>query len=179
MLDLFSGLGGASRPMRDRGWRVITVDSESRFRPDIEADIGRWRCPFEEVDLIWASPPCTEFARESMPWCRTGNAPDFSLIEATLRIVREVKPRWWILENVRGLQWWLGRSVARFGPVYLWGWFPHFEAPERWWKERLPSTRDDLRAQVPYEIGEALAVAIEEAAGESECSLFRGMEAAT
>lgn len=39
MLDLFSGLGGASQVMVERGWKVIRVDIESRFKPDIVADV--------------------------------------------------------------------------------------------------------------------------------------------
>ncbi|HLW72145.1 MAG TPA: hypothetical protein VKS22_16165 [Candidatus Binataceae bacterium] len=34
-LDLCSGLGGASQPAKDRGWKVIRVDIDPRFKPDI------------------------------------------------------------------------------------------------------------------------------------------------
>lgn len=150
--------------MRDRGWNVVTIDIDPRFKTDIVADATTFSWDGAAVDLLWASPPCDEFSRESMPWCRTGQIPSLELVHATLRIVGEVRPRWWVMENVRGLQRWFGRSSARFGPVYLWGWFPKFEAPERYWKETLSSTRHAERAKIPYEIGEALAVAIEESA---------------
>ena len=58
MLDLFSGLGGASRAMRERGWDVITVDIEPEFNPSIIADISTYHYEGKlPVDLVWASPP--------------------------------------------------------------------------------------------------------------------------
>lgn len=165
MLDLFSGLGGASQAMRARGWRVVTVDAEPRFQPDVVADLRAWAWDGERPDLVWASPPCDEFARESMPWCKTGRAPDLSLVMATLEIVRRAEPRFWAMENVRGAQRWIGRAVKHVGPFYLWGWFPEFETLLTSYrkKESYSSTQDAARAKVPAEISIALALAIERA----------------
>lgn len=101
MLDLFAGLGGASQAMRSRGWSVTTVEIDPKFRPDVVGDVAR--LPIRgQFDLVWASPPCTEFSRESMPWCRTGNTPDMSLVLAAKAAIDELRPRWWVIENVRG-----------------------------------------------------------------------------
>ncbi len=70
MLDLFAGLGGASQAMRARGWDVVTVDNDPRFGCTHTADLSTWGYEGPPVDLVWASPPCTEFSRVSMPWCR-------------------------------------------------------------------------------------------------------------
>ena len=163
MVDLFSGLGGASAAMRDRGWLVVTVDIEPRFRPSVVADVRNLplRC---RPDLLWASPPCDEFAREDMPWSRTGKTPDLSLVRAALRAVELLQPRFWILENVRGAVRYLGPWRQRFAPIYLWGDFPLILAPPiRGWKERLSSSRPELRAMIPYALSEAVAVAVEQA----------------
>ena len=67
-LDLCSGLGGASQPALDRGWKVIRVDIDPRFKPDIVADVRALPLKPFHVDVLWASPPCQEFARNALPW---------------------------------------------------------------------------------------------------------------
>lgn len=47
MVDLFSGLGGASYTARERGWQVTTIDAEQRFAPDVVADLSTWTWPTE------------------------------------------------------------------------------------------------------------------------------------
>lgn len=162
MLDLFAGTGGASRAMRERGWDVITVDNDPKFATDIVADLTTWSWDGGPIDLLWASPPCQEFAREFMPWSKTGKAPSLDLVTATYRLVREIKPRWWIMENVKGAQPWIGRARWIRNPIYLWGEFPmiYLEkiAP---WKERLSSRADTARAAMPVQLSRAVADAIE------------------
>lgn len=166
MLDLFSGRGGASRAMVDRGWSVTRVELDERFPAD-HRDIRTYHPEPGAFDLVWASPPCTEFSRESMSWCRTGNPPSMALVGEALRVVQECRPRWWVLENVRGavglFRAELGVPLARLGPVFLWGNPP---AGMLWprvgaYKERISGKRPDLRSQIPYEIGYALAIACE------------------
>jgi hypothetical protein len=155
MLDLFSGKGGASKAMRARGWDVVTVDNEAAFNPDIIADLTTWSWTGGPIDLLWASPPCQEFARESMPWAKTGKPRTW--------IVKEIKPRWWILENVKGAQPYLGKARWVRNPVYLWGEFPAiYLGPIKPWKQRLSSRADARRAQMPYELSHAIAQAIED-----------------
>lgn len=163
MLDLFSGKGGASQAMRARGWTVVTVDNEPAFAPDIVADLTTWSWDGGPVDLLWASPPCQEFAREFMPWCRTGKAPSLDLVDATHRLVKEIRPRWWILENVKGAQPWIGKARWIRNPIYLWGEFPPIHLGKlKPWKEHLSSRADAARAQMPYELSLAVAEAIEQ-----------------
>ena len=173
MLDLFSGQGGASSAMVERRWDVVTVDNGPEFGCTVTADINQLKWTGDRrVDLIWASPPCTEFSRESMPWCKTGNAPSLDLVKAALRIVEEVKPAWWVLENVRGSVPWLtpilGHPMAKTGPVYMWGNLPPMLIPRVLpYKEKISGKRPDLRSMIPYELSRAVAVAVEKAAKES------------
>jgi site-specific DNA-cytosine methylase len=102
MLDLFSGLGGASASMRERGWEVTTLDYLPEFKPDIVADIRDFSWEGGPLDLIWASPPCEEFSREFMPWCKTGVEPSMELVEAAYRVIQAAAPRFWVIENTRG-----------------------------------------------------------------------------
>lgn len=167
MLDLCSGLGGASQAMRDRGWQVVALDLDPRFGADIAADLRTWSWHGTRPDLIWLSDPCTEFSRESMPWCRTGAAPDLSIVQAGLRIIREAAPRYWVRENVRGsLPWvrpFLGAPREHHGPFFLWGNFPPLGKPllDKRNKESMSSAWRAERAKVPYALSEALACVIE------------------
>ena len=49
MLDLCSGLGGASKAMKERGWDVITVDVNPEFSPDVLESSGG-EASIEEVN---------------------------------------------------------------------------------------------------------------------------------
>ena len=165
MLDLFAGLGGASSAMIGRGWSVVTVDNDSRFGCTHTADLTAWSWPGATPDLIWASPPCTEFSRESMPWCRTGTIPSLVLVSAAMRIIAECQPRWWVIENVRGAVKWLkpilGEPKQTHGPFFLWGSFPEFRCRVKPFKERLSSTQRAERAKIPLVLLNALADVIE------------------
>ena len=168
MLDLFAGRGGASRAMVDRGWDVTRVELDERF-PAEHRDIRTYHPTPGAFDLVWASPPCTEFTKTDLPWSRaTAPAPSMDLLHEALRVIREAMPRWWVIENVRGAQPWflpvLGRSFIRCGPVYLWGAPPFALWPRVGpYKEAIGGgkSRAALRSQIPYEVSRALAVACE------------------
>ncbi len=188
MLDLFCGLGGASAAMRDRPlWEVVGVDHRDELDPDVCADISSWTYSGPRIDLVWASPPCAEFAKtDKRCWYPDAPAPSMALVEAALRIIEAVKPRWWLLENVRGARRWfasypeLGAPVLQSPPLYLWGRPPpglllpspgagHKEYQSRRSSDaralRLSSDdrRRQLRAVVPYCISYAVARACEKA----------------
>lgn len=167
MLDLFCGYNGASEAMSRRGWRVETADVKVSFNPTYHVDLREWswKCQGADLlvpDLVWASPPCLEFSRHTMPWTRAKMPapPDLSLVEAAQRIIKEIGPRWWVIENVRGAIPFLGNPVKKIGAYCLWGVFPDFEAMTTKRKESLPGWRKQERARVPYSISLALALAL-------------------
>lgn len=172
MLDLGAGLGGASQAMRERGWRVVTVDIDQRFAPDVVADLRDWSWDGERPDLVWASPPCTEFAKFAMPcWYPPATLPDpdMGVLLACKRIIDECNPRYWIIENVRGAVPFfapvLGAPTAVYRPYFLWGHFPPlgdvgrhtFSAKTK----KLSSSAKASRALIPRTLSLAVARAIE------------------
>lgn len=169
MLDLFAGLGGASAAMRARGWHVVTVDNDPSFGCTHTADLSSWTYSGPPVDLVWASPPCVEFSRTLLPWIKDAPKPSLDLVRAALRIVAEVRPRFWLLENVRGalpfLRPVLGPPVLRNCPVFLWGVPPPLMAWPRIapWKEALAGSDRAGRAKIPAAISEAVADGVEAA----------------
>jgi hypothetical protein len=124
-LDLCSGLGGASQPALDRGWKVVRVDIDPRFRPEIVADVRTleadaqldrlFRAAGAVIDVLWASPPCDEFSKWGLR-CFNPNPPkpDLSIALAVHRIIDILHPRFWAVENV-----WAARPFLNpiFGPV--------------------------------------------------------------
>lgn len=164
MLDLFAGLGGASASFRKSGWDVVRIELDTTFDAEIHADLTSWSWTGRTPTLVWASPPCTEFSRESMPWSRTGNKPSMELVNAARRIIAECQPAWWVIENVKGAGRWLTPLFGKpriFGPVFLWGEFPKFRARVEPWKEKLSSTRRAERAMIPASVSDGLRLAIE------------------
>ena len=166
MLDLFAGLGGASAAMVSRGWDVVTVDVDPAFGCTHTADLTTWSHTGPTPHLVWASPPCTEFSRDHLPWLRGRYPPpSLDLVRSAIRIIGEVDPEWWVIENVRGaIRWFrplLGPPI-QVGQAFLWGRFPSLGrvkvTPH---KQRLSSTRRAERSKIPYPISLALAKACE------------------
>lgn len=160
MLDLCCGLGGASEAMRAHGWEVVTVDIEASFAPTICMDVRQFLWDGPRPDLVWASPPCTEFARESMPWCKTGQHPDMAIFNACLSLVQSIQPRYWAIENVKGsipyFSPYLGQPQCSNNPYFVWtnAGVGKIRFSKRH-KESFSSKRRAERSKVPYEISDA------------------------
>lgn len=169
MLDLFSGSGGASRAAAVRGWEVVRIDNAEGTAADIRADLGSWMpAKNDRYDLVWASPPCTQL---STAGTRRDVARGLVLVDAALRIIRTLSPRWWVLENVHGatraIGSRIGPPVACYGSFYLWGVFPPFEAVVPREKTKLSGRRRaERRAAIPWAISEGLVRACEKLAKE-------------
>ncbi len=149
VLDLFSGLGGFSEPFRDRGHEVITLDIDSRFKPDIVADVRKIRYPSlppldRPFDVFLASPPCTGFSRaqsfNQWPPPRELVEEGLGLVAATFELVAIMRPLFWVIENPLGyLRQLITPPVqtihlCNFGatwqkPTDLWGRFPELDNP--------------------------------------------------
>lgn len=187
MVDLFSGLGGASEAMvLDPKWNVLRIENNPILRnvpftymadvKNVQHNVkSNWLVP--KLDLIWASPPCREFslaygapaptaAREGIEF-----VPDCSLLEAAIDIIETVKPKYWVIENVVGaikhFKKYLGEPRQIVGPYVLWGNFPllppGLEVSTKASKDvnnRNP-LRSNLKAKVDFNLSQALKVAIE------------------
>ena len=152
ILDLCSGTGAWSQPYADAGYDVVRVDlepgSDARLWP---SPATQWRTevrlPGEFTDVrdldihgVLAAPVCTVFAGSGARWPRSDAEirEGLALVDACIRIVYAVRPKWWALENPVGkLAKWLGDPAMRFQPcdygdpytkrTLLWG---DFTAPK-------------------------------------------------
>ena len=98
-LDLFSGSGSVGEVAKELGYTVISLDRD--MEAEIQIDIMDWDChdfPKGFFDVIWASPPCTEYSR-----CKTRAPRDIEsanqIVERTLDILEYFEPKYWIIEN--------------------------------------------------------------------------------
>lgn len=99
-LELFSGTQSFSKAAS--GYDTTTVDLLPLFEPSIVADILTWEYtifPPGHFDIIWASPPCTDYSKAKTHGVRNLALAD-SLVKKTLEIIDYFKPRAWFIENV-------------------------------------------------------------------------------
>ena len=116
MLDLFSGLKGASKAfINAEEWEVITIDNNPELNPTHCMDVSQlvdsellaewiqWSIdngrPY--FDLIWASPPCIEFFKCRAPWFPEyyGKEPSLDFVKISKYLIEALKPETWIIEN--------------------------------------------------------------------------------
>jgi hypothetical protein len=173
VLDLFAGLGGFSQGFKDRGHIVATLDNDPKFDCTFTADIKHFYGD-GKYDVVLASPPCQEFARCNLPWKKKllppDYKPDMSLVLEAKRVIEEINPRYWVLENTMpSLKWItpiLGHWVKHVGSRYFWGKFPPFDTRKNacgkaaMWP-RKGVDRPALRALIPYAVSRSLCIAIE------------------
>jgi len=109
VLDLFSGTRAATAPWARRGYDVICLDIDPATRPDILGDVRALPINARPA-FLWASPPCQEYSLARVDEDSTRiqgvnqirGGPDLSLWDATIAAIRELAPRYWVIENVRG-----------------------------------------------------------------------------
>ena len=68
-IELFSGTKSFSKVAKSLGHETFTVDNQDVLEPDFVGDIMDWVVPIEmigNIDILWASPPCTCFSVASI-----------------------------------------------------------------------------------------------------------------
>ena len=130
---MYAGLGpslgsGWSGPFKERGHEVFTVDWDKAFDVDLHIDINKMTAkhlPWKP-DIVLASPPCEAFSvlQIGRNWTKPTDDPPnhpktpqaeaaLELLHATVRVIRETKPRFHVIENPRAK---MRRVIETFYP---------------------------------------------------------------
>ncbi|KAK3253788.1 hypothetical protein CYMTET_36970 [Cymbomonas tetramitiformis] len=107
ILVMFSGTGSVEKQF-DKCFphsHAVTVDHDPLWRATHVTTIEDWdyrQYPPGYFDVIWASPPCTQYSQART----TGGPPDLQsadeCVQRTLDIIEYFKPEHWFLENPEG-----------------------------------------------------------------------------
>lgn len=113
-VELFSGTKSFSKVAGSLGHGTFTVDNDESLDPDWLGDIRKMDLSIVKninPDVIWASPPCQGFSvavigrnwnHDKTP--KTDSARlAMELAKTTLDLIREIRPRYWFIENPRGM----------------------------------------------------------------------------
>jgi DNA (cytosine-5)-methyltransferase 1 len=127
-ISLFSGAGGLDLGAEQAGYAVrAAVEWDRDAAATMEKNFTHLHSPVlqksildtptdeilaaaglragERPDLLVGGPPCTPFSKSGfwLDWKREGLDPDASLLQAYTRVLREARPRRFVLENVYAL----------------------------------------------------------------------------
>lgn len=116
IIELFCGTKSISSVFDRKGWQTITFDIDGKFEPTYKVDVDsleiEWFLEnFKDIDVIWASPPCTTFSVASVGrhWDVNRNPKTqacikgLSLLCKTVNIINALQPKFWFIENPRGM----------------------------------------------------------------------------
>jgi len=186
MVDLYSGLGGASEAMlRSGDWEVLRIEANEELLGEVPNtwffDVkelpkrGNYLSVPPEMTLLWASPPCTDFSQgynaPKVKARREGRSfePDMSLIEAAIELRTIWNPKFWCFENVIGaiehFRPLLGEPSQIIGPFVLWHNLPQIVmSPDFKHQSKVALSGSNpmsanLRGKLPIELSEAVMAA--------------------
>ena len=101
LLELFSGTGSVGDVAKARGWDVVSLDMDPKTNADIKCNIMDFdykTLQAGQLDMIWASPPCTEYSIAKTIGTRKIEASN-EVVQRTLDIIRHFEPDYYCMEN--------------------------------------------------------------------------------
>jgi len=114
-VELFSGTKSFSKVAYMKGHQIFTIDNNEDLKPDSCIDLLHEWNSFGftyYIDFMWCSPPCTAFSVASIGknWDKETRLPKsekaevgLKLLENTIRMIKKFKPKYWVIENPRGM----------------------------------------------------------------------------
>lgn len=104
LLELFSGTGSVRKAVGNLFNEVISIDILKKYNPTECTNILDWdfkKYPRDYFDVIWASPPCTEYSH--ILFSRPERIRDIiganEVVKRTIDIIEYFNPDKWFIEN--------------------------------------------------------------------------------
>lgn len=176
VLELFCGMGGWSKAWANHGHKCTGIDLTD-FSNDypgefIKADLFDWE-PEKSYDIVLASPPCTEFSiAKKWGWGTQDERQGLDLVYRTFELIDKINPKFWAIENVKGLSEFLPMRTerVRYGrniqtkEAHIWGNFPRLGmiSPCVSYRKHddLKRSEKKFRGLIPQELANAIHEAI-------------------
>ena len=98
LLELFSGTGSVGKVAEVFGYDVVSLDLKDA---KIVVDILEWdytKLDADEIDVIWASPPCTEYSKAKTTGVRKIDYAN-KIVLKTIEIIEYFNNCWWFIEK--------------------------------------------------------------------------------
>ena len=98
LLELFSGTKSVGKVAETLGFKVVSLDLKNA---DININILDWDYKIyqpKHFDVIWSSPPCTEYSIAKTTGIRNIEYAN-RIVLKTIEIIEYLKPKYYIIEN--------------------------------------------------------------------------------
>lgn len=140
ILHLCADTGSDSKPYRDAGYNVYLIGE------NVGVENFHFHGP---VHGVIANPPCTEFSTARSDGRARNPEEGMFLVRECQRIIEEVKPEWWVIENpAKGvLREYLGEPAYQYEP--WWYGSPWTKRTALWGKFNTPPRKYFEWADVP------------------------------
>jgi site-specific DNA-cytosine methylase len=101
VLELFKGTGSVGKVCEGLGHNVVSVDINKKFNPTHLCDIMDFdykQYPQNYFQIVWASPPCTEYSKAKTRGIRNIDDANKTVLK-TLEIINYFDCDYWYIEN--------------------------------------------------------------------------------
>ena len=101
VLELFCGTKSIGKCCDELGWESISVDLEPKFNPTHLCNIMDFdykQYPKNYFDIVWASPPCTEYSKAKSQGIRDIKGSN-KIVLKTIEIINYFNCEYWFIEN--------------------------------------------------------------------------------
>ena len=101
ILELFCGTKSIGKCCDKLGWNSVSVDMEKKFNPTHLCNIMDFdykQYPKDYFDIVWSSPPCTEYSKAKSRGIRDIDGAN-KIVIRTIEIINYFNCEYWFIEN--------------------------------------------------------------------------------